>query len=217
MWVRVCVCVCLSVCVCMCLSVCLCVCVCACLYVHARACTRVRVRVIERGCERQCMCVCVCVCVWECVSMYVPACVRQRMCMCAWVRVCVHATCPHKHTTILQHTAALCNTPQPNCQHSIIIGPFPQKSPIISGSLAENDVQLRGSYESSPPCSTLVHVYTHLAYKNTPQHTPQHCNKPQHSATTRNPTATQYMCTRNFPLDHKPYTRAYVRHQTPKT
>ena len=38
------------------------------------------------------------------------------------------------------------------------MGHFPRKSRIISGSFAKNDLQLKASCGSSPPCYTLHHT-----------------------------------------------------------
>jgi len=40
----------------------------------------------------------------------------------------------------------------------IFVGHFLQKRPMITGSFAKNDLQLKASYESPPPCIHLITV-----------------------------------------------------------
>jgi len=71
--------------------------------------------------------------------------------VCAYVRVCVclcdmtliQCMCVSKNVSTGWRKILGC---------LIFIGYFSQKSPIVSGSLAENDLRLKGSYGSSPPC-----------------------------------------------------------------
>jgi len=44
-----------------------------------------------------------------------------------------------------------------------LVGHFLQKSPTISASSAENDLQLKGSYGFSPPCSEFVTIPAHVS------------------------------------------------------
>ena len=73
---------------------------------------------------------------------------RECVCVCTCVRVCdmLLSSCTNLLTL---DAAGWCR----NVGCLIFIGHFLQKSPKISGSFAERDLQLKASYASSPPCT----------------------------------------------------------------
>ena len=107
----------------------------------------------------------------------------------------------HFHCITLQHTATHCTSPdilesntvettwcRRPTQCLISTCHFPQKSPIISGSFAENTLHLEASCGSWPPCTPHNHLWCSMS-----QHIAWHCNTPYHATpryTTLHRTAT---------------------------
>jgi len=92
----------------------------------------------------------------------------------------------HSHTHTQMHTRP---HERRACDAITFMGQSPQRSPIISGSFAQRDQQLKTSYESLPPCTgwlsvfpphTHTHMHTHT-YANT--HIRTHTHARTHART----------------------------------
>ena len=90
----------------------------------------------------------------------------------------------HEFVAVVQHAATYCSTLQHTISDTgwrrpicclIFIGHFPPKSPMIRCSFAANDLQLKASYGSLPPCTPMCLCVL--------LRTTAHCNTLQHTAT----------------------------------
>jgi len=79
--------------------------------------------------------------------------------VCCGVLRCVAVCC-----IVLQQIQEVCKEWWRPTGCLIFIGHFPQKSPILSVFLAENDLQLKTSYVSSPPCMSFCHFWHCIIY-----------------------------------------------------
>jgi len=107
-----------------------------------------------------CVCVCVCVCIdrERTCAWFVRVCVGgvcecvwfKRVCICVCMYMCVYIFCATQFFLFGRRGGAGWRRPT---GYLIFVGHFLQKSPIICGSFAKNDVQLKAFYGSSPPCN----------------------------------------------------------------
>ena len=97
-----------------------------------------------------CVYTCTYICMYMFMDMYMYA-ATPAFAGCMYTSIYIHVYV-YVHMHICRYTVAKMH------RILIFIGHIPQKSPLIGGSFAENDIQLKASYEPSQPCTLLFAV-----------------------------------------------------------
>ena len=138
-----------------------------------------------------------------------------------WVHTYMYAyawACMHAYVLVQIQSCMISSrsTGWPRLTWSLIfIGHFPQRWPIFSGSFVENDLQLMGSYESLPPCTSVTHSQDSAKRRLPLTKTPYKHKTTPYRDPYKYKTATQETATHDKPLNRLPHKKPYKRKTTP--